>query len=121
MTLQELEEAKKEAEAERERRTAEYGEHKAVFIVDDVTRYFKEAGAHQLWGRVLLGRIDKGDMLCVKRREGNYHVEVTWIDPLEYNKKSEYLSEGHPGALMLLGDVSFIYPGDIITVEEKGR
>ena len=118
LTLEDVPWVQKEAAEERERRIAQYGDHKAVFIVDDVTRYKKADDAHQVFGRVVLGRIDKGDTLRIKRREGEYRKIVTWIDPLEYNKKAGYLSEGHDGNLMILGDVSFIYPGDVLTVEK---
>ena len=119
LTIEDIPWVQKEAAEERERRTALYGDHKAVFVVDDVTRYFKEPDAHQVFGRVVLGRIDTGDTLCVKRREGVYRKVVTWIDPLEYNKKAKSLSEGHDGNLMILGDVTFIYPGDVLTVEHS--
>ena len=118
LTLDDVPWVQKEAAEERERRVAKYGSHKAVFVVDDVTKYYKEEDAHQVYGRVVLGRIDKGDTLMVRRREGAYRKIVTWIDPLEYNKKASCLSEGHEGNLMILGDVSFIYPGDILTVEK---
>ena len=107
----------KEAAEERDRRVEKYGRHKAVFIVDDVTRYQKAEDSHQIYGRVVLGRIDKGDTLRVKRREGEYRRVVSWIDPQEFNKKAVYLSEGYDGNLMVQGDVSFIYPGDVLTVE----
>ena len=118
LTLDDVPWVQKDAAEEREKRIAKYGRHKAVFIVDDVTRYFKEPDAHQVYGRVVLGRIDRDDTLCVRRREGTYRKLVTWIDPLEYNKKAKCLSEGHEGNLMILGDVSFIYPGDVLTVEK---
>ena len=87
--------------------------------MDDVTKYIKEPDAHQVYGRTVLGSIDKGDELCVRRREGVYRKTVTWIDPLEYNKDAKSLLEGHEGNLMILGDVSFIYPGDVLIVEKR--
>ena len=119
LTIEDIPWVQKEAAEERDRRTAQYGSHKAVFIVDDVIRYFKEPDAHQVFGRVALGRIDIDDVLCVKRREGVYRKVVTWIDTPEYNKKAKSLLEGHEGALMILGDVTFIYPGDVLTVEHS--
>ncbi len=65
----------------------------------------------------MLGRIDKGDTLRVKRREGEYRKVVDKINPPEYLKKSPYLPEGHEGNLMVSGDVSYIYPGDVLVVE----
>ena len=118
LTLEDVPWVQKEAAEERERRVEKYGSHKAVFIVDDVTRYQKAEDSHQIYGRVVLGRIDKGDTLRVKRSEGEYRRIVSWIDPQEFNKKAKYLSEGYDGNLMVQGDVSFIYPGDVLTVEK---
>ena len=118
LTLQDVPWVQKEAAEERERRIEKYGSHKAVFVVDDVTKYQKADDAHQIYGRVVLGRIDKGDTLRVRRREGEYRKVVDWIDPQEFNKKARYLSEGYDGNLMVQGDVSFIYPGDVLTVEK---
>ena len=118
LTLEDVPWVQKEAAEERERRVAKYGSHKAVFIVDDVTKYQKAEDSHQIYGRVVLGRIDKGDTLRVHRREGEYRRVVAWIDPQEFNKKAKYLSEGYDGNLMVQGDVSFIYPGDVLTVEK---
>ena len=117
LTLEDVPWVQKEAAEERERRVAKYGNHKAVFVVDDVTKYKKEEDTHEIYGRVMLGRIDKGDTLRVKRREGEYRKVVDKINPPEYLKKSPYLPEGHEGNLMVSGDVSFIYPGDVLVVE----
>ena len=121
LSLADIPAIQEKAAKERAGLTEKYGKHKGVFVVDDVTRYFKEQDAHQIWGKTVLGRIDKDDMLTVKRREGDYTKIVTWIDPMKYNEKAKGLLEGHCGALMVLGDVSFIYPGDVLTVEYRGR
>ncbi len=119
--LDDVRELQKKAEEEREKRREKYGDHKGVFIVDDVTRYFKEEDAHQIWGQTVLGRIDKDDTVTVMRREGPYSRTVTWVDPLSFNSKSKAIDEGQCGALMVLGDVSFIYPGDVLVTDGPGR
>lgn len=117
LTIEDVPWVQKDAAEERERRLAKYGDHKAVFVVDDVTKFMKEDDTHEIYGRVMLGRIDKGDTLRVKRREGEYRKVVNKINKPEYNKKTSYLTEGHEGNLMVSGDVSFIYPGDVLVVE----
>ena len=119
LELKELFGVLQNADAERKKRAEQYGSHKAVFIVDDVMRYNKapdKAEAHRIFGRAVLGRIDPGDRVCVQRREGPRFIDVTSVDCQEYNKKAKSLSEGHDGALAVSGDVSFIYPGDVLTV-----
>ena len=117
LTLEDVPWVQKEAAEERERRIARYGAHKAVFVVDDVTRYEDEDDAHEIYGTAVLGCIEKGDTLHIKRREGEYSKVVERIDPLEYDKKAVSLTEGSEGNLLVKGDVSFIYPGDVLTTE----
>ena len=121
LTLKDIPLLQEKAEGERAARREKYGAHKGVFVVDDVTRYFEEKDAHRIWGRTVLGKIEKDDIITVRRREGDYSRVVTWVDPLKYNEKSKSLSEGHCGALMVLGDVSFIYPGDVLFADRTGR
>ena len=118
LTLEEIPDAIKAAEKERGRRLQLYGDRHAVFIVDDVTRsYDSEEETHIVWGRMLLGKINAGDTVFVRHREGEYRLKTEKLELRKYNEKATALTEGHDGGLHIKGDVSFVYSGDIITAD----
>lgn len=120
LTLGDLPSAMEFAEAERRSRREKYGDFKSVFIVDDVIRIKdrNDIQQHIIWGRQVLGSTARGDVLCVKRREMPYYISVSDLKLPKYNDKAERLLEGHDGGLEAAEDVSFIYPGDILTIEK---
>ena len=117
MTLEDFPAAKEAADAERAARTAKYGEHKAVFSVDDVVRCGDREDSHIIRGRVLLGSLAASDRLSVNRKECPYFFEISEVKPMEYDKDKKVLAEGHGGSLLINGEVSCVYPGDILTVD----
>ena len=122
LTLADIPAAMTFAEEERTRRLKKYGAHKGVFVVDDVVRSKDQNGQelHTIWGRQVLGSVIGGDVLCVRRREMPYFIEVSKVVQQKFNDKAKSLNEGHDGGLEVPGDVSFIYPGDILTADAKG-
>ena len=109
------------AEEERRIRQEKYGSHKGVFVVDDVARIYdkEESERHVIWGRQILGSIGPGEVLCVKRREMPYYITVSRLLLPKYNEKAKILSEGHDGGIEVPDDVSFVYPGDVLTADER--
>ena len=119
MTLDDVKAAQLEADTERRGRQDKFGPCKGAFIVDDVIRVpgEKDREVHRIWGRCVLGSASANSLAKVVRREKPYFIQIDKVEPLEYNKKAQVLSEGHGGALVASDDVSFIYPGDVLYFE----
>ena len=121
----ELRAAEVRAEQRREALKTQYGEHKALFEVDDITKLYNESKGHRTYrneyriaGQVLLGSISRKDTAAVARAEGAQSFRIQKLgDSREYSNDLKEVKEGAEGGLFIEGTVSCIYPGDILLID----
>jgi hypothetical protein len=121
----ELRAAEVRAEQRREALKTQYGEHKALFEVDDITKLYNESKGHRTYrneyriaGRVLLGSINRKDTAAVTRAEGAQSFRIQKLgDSRKYSNDLKEVKEGAEGGLFIEGTVSCIYPGDILLID----
>lgn len=109
----------------REALKTQYGEHKALFEVDDITKLYHESKGHRTYrneyriaGRVLLGSISRKDTAAVTRAEDTQSFCIKKLgDSREYSNDLKELKEGAEGGIFIEGTVSCIYPGDILLID----
>ena len=109
----------------REALKKQYGEHKALFEVDDIAKLYNESkgrrgyrNAYRIGGRVLFGCINRKDTAAVTRAEGTQSFCIQKLgDSREYSNDLKELKEGAEGGLFLEGAVSCTYPGDILLID----
>lgn len=121
----ELRAAEELAAQRREALKKQYGEHKALFEVDDIAKLYNESkgrrgyrNEYRIGGRVLFGCINRKDTAAVTRAEGTQSFCIKKLgDSREYSNDLKELKEGAEGGLFLEGAVSCIYPGDILLID----
>ena len=121
----ELRAAEELAAQRREALKTQYGEHKALFEVDDITKLYNECKGHRTYrneyrigGRVLFGCINRKDTAAVARADGTQSFCIKKLgDSREYSNDLKELKEGAEGGLFIEGTVSCIYPGDILLID----
>lgn len=109
----------------REALKKQYGEHKALFEVDDIAKLYNESkgrrgyrNEYRIGGRVLFGCINRKDTAAVTRAEGTQSFCIQKLgDSREYSNDLKELKEGAEGGLFLEGAVSCTYPGDILLID----
>jgi len=122
---EELQAAPALAEKRREELQALYGLHRAVFEVDGLTKLYNESRGrrtyrdeYRIGGRVLLGRVAVGDRAVIRSAKRPQVLQIRKLgDCREYNSDLRELKEGAEGGLFVQGAVSFLYPGDILTID----
>ncbi len=122
---EELQAAPALAEQRRAELEAKYGAHKAIFEVDKITKLYNESkgrryyrNEYRIGGRVLLGNIALRDQAAVKRSEGTQELTIRKLgDSSEYRSDRKELKEGMEGGLFVEASLSFVYPGDILTID----
>lgn len=121
----ELRAAEVRAEQRREALKTQYGEHKALFEVDDIAKLYNESKGHRgyrneyrIGGRVLFGCINRKDTAAVTRAEGAQSFRIQKLgDSREYSNDLKEVKEGAECGLFIEGTVSCIYPGDILLID----
>ena len=121
----ELRAAEVRAEQRREALKTQYGEHKALFEVDDIAKLYNESkgrrgyrNEYRIGGRVLFGCINRKDTAAVTRADGTQSFRIQKLgDSREYSNDLKELKEGAEGGLFIEGTVSCIYPGDILLID----
>lgn len=103
----------------------QYGEHKALFEVDDIAKLYNESkgrrgyrNEYRIGGRVLFGCINRKDTATVTRAEGAQSFRIQKLgDSRAYSNDLKELKEGAECGLFIEGIVSCIYPGDILLID----
>ena len=121
----ELRAAEVRAEQRREALKTQYGEHKALFEVDDIAKLYNESkgrrgyrNEYRIGGRVLFGCINRKDTAAVTRAEGAQSFRIQKLgDSREYSNDLKEVKEGAECGLFIEGTVSCIYPGDILLID----
>ena len=121
----ELRAAEVRAEQRREALKTQYGEHKALFEVDDIAKLYNESkgrrgyrNEYRIGGRVLFGCINRKDTAAVTRAEGAQSFRIKKLgDSREYSNDLKEVKEGAECGLFIEGTVSCIYPGDILLID----
>jgi len=121
----ELRAAEVRAEQRREALKTQYGEHKALFEVDDIAKLYNESkgrrgyrNEYRIGGRVLLGSISRKDTAAVARAEGAQSFRIQKLgDSRKYSNDLKEVKEGAECGLFIEGTVSCIYPGDILLID----
>lgn len=121
----ELRAAEVRAEQRREALKTQYGEHKALFEVDDIAKLYNECkgrrgyrNEYRIGGRVLFGCINRKDTAAVTRAEGAQSFRIKKLgDSREYSNDLKEVKEGAECGLFIEGTVSCIYPGDILLID----
>ena len=109
----------------REALKMQYGEHKALFEVDDIAKLYNESkgrrgyrNEYRIGGRVLFGCINRKDTAAVTRAEGAQSFRIQKLgDSREYSNDLKEVKEGAECGLFIEGTVSCIYPGDILLID----
>ena len=126
LSEEELKAASEKASAKREAVTAKYGVHKAIFEVDDIEKaYYTRKGIsrqyrneYRISGRILIGNITLGDIAEVKRRDCQKSFKVKGLGSYPFlTADKKELKEGSEGTIIAQGDISFVYPGDILFID----
>ena len=121
----ELRAAEVRAEQRREALKTQYGEHKALFEVDDIAKLYNESkgrrgyrNEYRIGGRVLFGCINRKDTAAVTRADGTQSFCIKKLgDSREYSNDLKEVKEGAECGLFIEGTVSCIYPGDILLID----
>ncbi len=121
----ELRAAEVRAEQRREALKTQYGEHKALFEVDDIAKLYHESkgrrgyyNEYRIGGRVLFGCINCKDTAAVTRADGTQSFCIKKLgDSRVYSNDLKEVKEGAEGGLFIEGTVSCIYPGDILLID----
>ena len=121
----ELRAAEVRAEQRREALKTQYGEHKALFEVDDIAKLYNESkgrrgyrNEYRIGGRVLFGCINRKDTAAVTRAEGAQSFRIKKLgDSRAYSNDLKEVKEGAECGLFIEGTVSCIYPGDILLID----
>ena len=121
----ELKSAEGLAAQRREALKTQYGEHKALFEVDDISKLYNESkgrrgyrNEYRIGGRVLFGCINRKDTAAVTRAEGAQSFRIQKLgDSREYSNDLKEVKEGAECGLFIEGIVSCIYPGDILLID----
>ena len=102
----------------RNERRALYGEYKTVFSVDLIEKPYTTSktgvhytGEYLIYGRVLLGRVEKGAVLSVYGRSEERSVRAAGAEGRPSGKDA---SEGFEAVISVKDDVPFVYPGDVL-------
>ena len=121
--------ALKRADEERIARKSRYGESKAYFNVDEISRVIKYPGKgrkvatdeYVVTGTVLLGTVDSTGVISVARKEKTFTKDIKRVETPHANssvmENAAFISEGCCGGLILDGDAPYIYPGDILALD----
>ncbi len=121
----ELRAAEVRAEQRREALKTQYGEHKALFEVDDIAKLYNESkgrrgyrNEYRIGGRVLFGCINRKDTAAVTRADGTQSFCIKKLgDSRAYSNDFKEVKEGAECGLFIEGTVSCIYPGDILLID----
>ena len=121
----ELRAAEVRAEQRREALKTQYGEHKALFEVDDIAKLYHESkgrrgyyNEYRIGGRVLFGCINCKDTAAATRADGTQSFFIKKLgDSREYSNDLKVVKEGAECGLFIEGTVSCIYPGDILLID----
>ena len=133
MTFEEIKQVLEETDRVRAKVKEKYKEYKCALMVDDCERIIStgqgklsldekyiENMYYSLRGRVIYGELHKGDTLVVKRREREESVTVDSLNNLltgsDLAGSTGVVYEGNYANMSLGRDLSFIYPGDVLTV-----
>ena len=125
LSEEELRSAPERAELRRSYLRQQYGDHKAIFEVDAVTKLYNTSKGRRFYrdeyrigGRVLLGDVALRDTAVVRRGEQPRELQIRKLgDSREYISNLKELKEGSEGGLFAEGVLSFVYPGDILCID----
>jgi hypothetical protein len=129
ISFEAFQDALKRADEERRARRARYGESRAYFNVDEISRVIKYPGKgrkvatdeYAVAGTVLLGAVDSTGVISVARKEKTFTKAIKRVETPHGGssamEKAASVSEGCYGGLILDGDAPYIYPGDILAID----
>lgn len=140
ISFEEFQSALERADEERSARRARFGDSRAYFSVDDISRVIKYSGKgrklatdeYAVTGTVLLGTVGNTGVIRVARREKALTKDIKRVETPHDNSsatdKASYIPEGCYGGLILDGDgkgsstdaAKAVYDGVYPALHERG-